>query len=152
MRDIDKGAFNRLKELNNISLEVGVFSEARNNDNHPASYVADYAIANEFGTKNIPERSFIRSTSDQQGYKWQQSMDKIVDNVISGADGVNIENDLYEIGQSVRRDIIEKIDSNITPENAASTKKQKLKRGKTKTLIDSGALRQSIEARVKKDV
>ena len=44
-----------------------------------------------------------------------------------------------------------KIDSNIEPENAESTKKRKGKL-KTQTLVDTGALRQSIEARVKKNV
>lgn len=158
MKDIDKGIFKSLKKLKNISLEVGVFADARNNDSSRVAYVADYAIANEFGVENssgkqvIPKRSFIRSTSDEQGKKWQDSMDRVVGSVIDGASESKVENELRQVGQTVRRDIIEKIDSNIGPDNAPSTKRQKLKHGKTKTLINSGALRQSIEARVKKNV
>ena len=152
MKDIDKGIFKSLKKLKNISLEVGVFADARNNDSGQVAFVADYAIANEFGTYDIPERSFIRSTSDEQGKKWQNAMDKVVDSVIAGVSSTNVENELYQVGQTVRRDIIEKIDSNIAPENAPATKKQKLKRSKNRTLIDSGHLRQSIEARIKRNV
>jgi len=152
MKDIDKGIFKSLKKLKNISLEVGVFADAKNSDNNPASYVADYAIANEFGTKDIPKRSFIRSTSDEQGNKWQDTMDKVVGSIIDGASESKLENELHKVGQTVRRDIIEKIDSNITPKNAPSTKIIKEKQGKTKTLIDTGALRQSIEARIRKNV
>ena len=151
MKDIDKGIFKSLKKLKNISLEVGVFADARNNDSSPASYVADYAIANEFGTKDIPKRSFIRSTSKDEGKKWQNAMDRVVGSVIDGACESQVENELHQVGQTARKDIINKIDSNIKPENAESTKKRKGKL-KTQTLVDTGALRQSIEARVKKNV
>lgn len=151
MKDIDKGIFKSLKKLKNISLEVGVFADARNNDSSPASYVADYAIANEFGTKDIPKRSFIRSTSKDEGKKWQNAMDRVVGSVIDGASESQVENELHQVGQTARKDIINKIDSNIKPENAESTKKRKGKL-KTQTLVDTGALRQSIEARVKKNV
>jgi hypothetical protein len=148
MKDIDKGIFNSLRKLKNISLEVGVFADAKNTDDTPASYIADYALANEFGTKNIPARSFIRSSTDEQKHKWQKAMDDVLSSLIEGRDA-NLDNKLYEVGQIVRGDIIQKIDSNITPVNALSTQKKKLKQGKTKTLIDTGALRQSIEVRLK---
>jgi hypothetical protein len=148
MKDIDKGIFNSLRKLKNISLEVGVFADAKNTDDTPASYIADYALANEFGTNNIPARSFIRSTTDEQSHKWQKAMDDALSSLIEGRDA-NLDNKLYEVGQIVRGDIIQKIDSNISPVNALSTQKKKLKQGKNKTLIDTGALRQSIEARLK---
>ena len=156
MKDIDKGIFKSLKKLKNISLEVGVFADARNNDSSRVAYVADYAIANEFGAKEgqkgeIPKRSFIRDTSDEQGKKWQDAMDRVVASAVDGASESKLANELHQVGQTVRRDIIEKIDSNIGPENAESTKKRKGKL-KTQTLVDTGALRQSIEARVKKNV
>jgi len=156
MKDIDKGIFKSLKKLKNISLEVGVFADARNNDGRVSTYVADYAIANEFGAKKgkkgeIPKRSFIRITSKDEGKKWQDAMDKVVGSVIDGASESKLANDLHQVGQTARKDIINKIDSNIGPENAESTKKRKGKL-KTQTLIDTGALRQSIEARIKKNV
>jgi hypothetical protein len=148
MKDIDNGIFTSLKKLKNVTIEVGIFSDSTNNTGKKATYVADYAIANEFGTSKIPERSFVRSTADSESGKWQQSLDKIADQVITNQAN-NTEKAIYEAGQLVRSDIIKKIDSNIAPTNAPATSKKKLKQGKTKTLIDTGILRNSIEARYK---
>jgi len=148
MEDKDYGIFQSLKKLKKISLEVGVFADSKNTNSKPLTYVADYAIANEFGTEKIPKRSFMRSTADEQKTEWQDQLENVADNVING-NKQGVERKMYKVGQLARRDIIDKIDSNITPVNAPSTKKKKLKQGKNKTLIDTGILRGSIEAKVK---
>jgi len=148
MKDKDNGIFQSLKKLKKVSIEVGVFADSKNTKSKPVAYVADYAIANEFGTDKIPERSFIRSTTDEQESKWQNQLDKVADSLMTATDE-EFDRKLYEVGQLVRSDIIKKIDSNIPPVNAPSTKKKKLKQGKARTLIDTGILRNSIEAKIK---
>ena len=155
MKDIDKGVFKKLKRMKKMSLEVGVFADAKNPDAAGTAYVAEYARYNEYGAKvgqkgEIPRRSFLRSTEKDQKKKWAQYLADIVNDVIATDGDVNIETELYKVGDIARKDIINKIDSNIQPKNAESTRFKKHKKGKKqKTLIDTGALRQSIEARIK---
>lgn len=146
--DKDKGMFafqKMLKELKKTTLNVGVFSDVVNTEAKPTTYVADYAIANEYGIGHIPERSFLRSTIDEKQDEWSKLMSNIFMDVAQGKR--NAEKELYKIGAIARKDIIAKIDSNINPPNAPSTLKKKGKR-KNKTLIDHGVLRSSIEARI----
>lgn len=150
IKDKDLGLKNikkLLKWLKNTKIKVGVFADATNTKKTDTTYVADYAIANEYGTKNIPERSFMRSSAHDNEDTWNKEMETSLINALDGGNDV-IKTRLYNIGQRVRSDIIKKIDSNILPQNAPSTQKRKLKQGKNKTLVDTGALRQSIEARI----
>jgi hypothetical protein len=150
VRDIDKGLkkiLSSFRELTKTSLNVGVFSDAVNTKEKGASYVADYAITNEYGSKNIPERSFMRSTIDEQGNKWTNSLADVFTNVAKN--NLDLNKQLYKTGAIARNDIIAKIDSNINPPNAPSTIKKK-GMSKNKTLIDTGILRSSIEARIER--
>lgn len=148
VRDIDKGLkkiLSSFRELTKTSLNVGVFSDAVNSKEKGTDYVADYAITNEYGSKHIPERSFMRSTIDEQGDKWTNSL---ADAFLSvSKNGNDINKQLYKTGAIARNDIIAKIDNNINPPNAPSTIKKK-GLTKNKTLIDTGVLRSSIEARI----
>jgi hypothetical protein len=148
VRDTDKGMHSihkMLKDLKKMSLSVGVFSEAVNTEEKPTTYVADYAIANEYGIGHIPERSFLRSTVNEKQDEWSNLLSNLFKDAAQGKK--NAEKELYEIGGIVRKDIIAKIDSNINPPNAPSTRAKKGKR-KNKTLIDHGFLKRSIEARI----
>jgi hypothetical protein len=146
--DKDKGMANiqkMLKELKKTNLSVGVFSDVTNTEAKPTTYVADYAIANEYGIGHIPERSFMRSTVNEKRDEWSKLLSNVFMELVQGHG--NAERELYEIGGIVRKDIIAKIDSNINPPNAPSTRKKKGE-SKNKTLIDHGDLRRSIKARI----
>ena len=163
MKDIDIN-FKNIKKivhrLKNKKLEVGIFDDAGINDN--GEKIADYAIANEYGTfkngkKHIPARSFVGATYDKNEKKYENLMHSVLDNILIGKDA-NIDSDLLRAGEVVRNDIVKAIDSNIPPENTDSTKKKKTKKHSLKTkkqgirhttLIDTGALRQSVNIRVK---
>lgn len=135
-----------LKRLGNTSLSVGVFSDAINNKGTGRTYVADYAITNEYGNENIPERSFIRSTMDERQEEWSNLMSNLAENITEGR-AKDLSKKIYEIGELTRKDIIKKIDSNINPPNSPATLKKKGLH-KNKTLIDDGVLRSSIEAKI----
>lgn len=149
IRDKDNGFLDICKLLGRLkktSLNVGVFSEAINTEGHNRTYVADYAITNEYGNEHIPERSFIRSTMDERQDEWSRHMSNLVVNITEGC-LKDLNKKIYEIGEITRRDIVSKIDSNINPPNSPATLKRKGIH-KNKTLIDDGVLRSSIEARV----
>lgn len=90
-------------------------------------------------TINIPERSFMRSSFDENLGAIQQDIYKQHDLVVRGKKGIR--QALATIGVLHQRRIKAKISSNIAPANAPSTKRQKKS---SKTLIDTGAMRNSI--------
>jgi hypothetical protein len=65
VKDTDKGYNNLLKLMKQqkVSADIGIFYNAGQVD---GVSIAEYATHNEYGTKKIPERSFLRSTFDEQ--------------------------------------------------------------------------------------
>ena len=132
-----------------------------------APTLGDVAVYNEFGTKTIPARSFIRSTADEQREKWGEFAAHLVAQVIDLKVGAF---QMFELqGLRMQRDIQAKIRSNIPPANAPSTVMRKLAKvqgaagerlrtaagfaggmqsitdsGAVKTLIDTGQLHGSV--------
>lgn len=129
------------KEINKFQsrfVKVGILSDRYVNKN--GENVLQYAIANEFGTEKIPERSFIRSTADNQKNKWIDAVDEdlglIYENKLTANQA------LARLGTIGQKDIKETINNNVPPPNAESTIRKK---GSSKTLIDTGAMLESIE-------
>lgn len=137
--DRDKGLKKILQELNSAKtavVEIGVHEGEVNGE---GSSIAEYAAYNEYGTGNIPERSFMRSTFDEQLPKIKRDMDAQYAQIASGKSTVY--RALSIVGMRHQEDIQKKIQSGVKPENAPSTIARK---GSNKTLIDTGALVQSI--------
>lgn len=152
--DTDKGMLvikKAFEQLRKTQINVGVFSDAVNDKGADkvieTVYIADYAITNEYGSGRVPERSFLRSTASERQDQWSRLMADAFTN-ISKNGGRSLDNDLYRLGAVARSDIIAKINSNINPPNAPSTIKRK--KNKSRTLIEHGILRSSIEARISK--
>lgn len=101
--------------------------------------VAEYAAYNEFGTQHTPERSFLRSTIDENRAKYIRMLTAAVDDMIDGVPPLVA---YGRIGLVAVADVQRKIRSNVPPPNAPSTVARK---GSNKTLIDTGRLRQSID-------
>lgn len=148
MKDIDKGfkeVIKKLQALNAKTLQVGILSDAGVNEK-TGTLIAEYACINEVGgyTENgaeIPARSFIGSTCDEQFQKWDAMVDKMKIDPSYSAEKL-----LETLGAQIVGDIKEKIGSNIAPENAPLTiaRKTRGKGGKTTTLIDTGIMRNAI--------
>ena len=140
MKDIDKGfkeTIKKWKALESKTLQVGILKDA--GTNKTGAFIADYACANEFGTKDIPARSFIGSTCDEQSKKWDAMIDKMIDDP-----SYNEERLIGLLGEQIVADIKETITyRNILPKLSEQTIKRK--KGSTKTLIDTGIMRNSIK-------
>ena len=101
------------------------------------------AVANEFGTDTIPERSFIRSTHDENAEKWREETDKLREKVIEGS--MSTEVALKRLGTIIKSAIQAKIRSNIPPPNAPETEARK---HSSNTLINTGQLLNGIDYEV----
>ena len=145
---IDKGGANleqirkMLLSLKKKEIQIGILSDAGINE-ESGTAIVDYAIANEFGVGNNPERSFLRSTFDEQGDKWSGILNKIVDSVIEGK--TDVQNKIEQAGAVMVGDVKEKILSNIPPANHPKTT---AKKKSNRTLIDTGAMLKSINFKI----
>lgn len=144
--DNDKVYKKILKELKNCKkyiAKVGIIGDEGTKAIGKVS-VLTYALANEFGTSRIPARSFLFSTAKEEKNKWAGIIEDGYNKLLQGkweAKAI-----LHKAAIQAKDDVIDKISSNIPPPNSPATIKRKTKGrgGITRTLIDTGRLRSSI--------
>lgn len=142
--DIDMGGkaiFKQLKNLADAQVFVGVFSDEEPYDKDGRSVgVAQVAFWNEYGTENIPERSFIRSAFDENRVSLKKIMDDSLGELLDGR--ATHTKALNKAGAALRKMIKAKIIAFRSPANAPSTI---AKKGFDNPLIDTKKLLNSIE-------
>ena len=109
----------------------------------------ELATVHEFGvpSANIPQRSFIRSTADENKKKYQQALIRIATRLVERGGNLNVRASLLRFGANVRKDIIAKIQSNIPPPLKPAT--IKAKDGDPLALVDTAQMLGSITSVVK---
>lgn len=142
--DHDLG-FNRimrdLEKLDGMEVVAGMLKDSGKAENG-ASYV-DIAAWNEYGTRRIPSRPFIRISADTNRQKWAKIAQQCVNNVI---DGDSPRDAAQVIGHRMVEDIRKVFgDKSKLAPNAPSTIKKK---GHDKPLIDTGKLKATVNYRV----
>ena len=147
--EVDKGyqAFlRRLNKLGKKELTVGVHNEEGKRQYDNGISVLEVANIHEFGAPsvNIPQRSWFRGNMDKNGQKYMRMLERGTAKVVKGKeDGDRLK---FKIGETIRKDIIDRIRSRIPPPNAESTVEAK---GSDIPLIDSGTFLRSIKSKVK---
>jgi len=161
--DEDKGFKRLMHELSRIgdpSITIGIHDK----DNKPyergqgtAATTAQIGTFHEFGTldrfedsspatggkRGVPQRSFLRSTMDENQDKHADLMARATGKILDGALPVKVA--LGLVGAKVAADVQKKIKSGIKPALTQQTIEEK---GSSKPLIDTGQLRQSISYEV----
>ena len=139
-RDLGLKSFIRQLEIaRKVEVTVGIH-EDKFSEGHS---IAFYGACNEYGTKNIPERSFMRSSFDESIGAIKSDMDQQAGAVMYGKK--DIRSALGTIGMNHVKRIKAKISSNIRPENADSTIARKKS---SATLIDNGDMRNSVHYKI----
>ena len=105
--------------------------------------IIEVATFNEFGTSRIPERSFIRAWFDEHQAELKADLGKMMQAVLLGR--LTREQMLERLGQRCVGQIQARIAEGVPPPNAESTIRRK---GSSKPLVDTGALRSSVSYRV----
>lgn len=124
-----------LKQLQSTEVKVGLLSKA-------GSEVVSYAGYNEFGTSRIPSRPFMRQTFEDHE---KDMINRIAASYKAVSNGADIYSEVNKTGLFYKGLIQKMIGSNMAPENKPGTIRQK---GSSKTLIDTGRMRQSIDFEV----
>lgn len=108
--------------------------------------VVEYAFYNEFGTRRIPERPFMRIAMREHRGKYRRGLQAEAKAILRGQ--TSLSGTLNRLGALAAGDIQDTISSSLPPPNAPSTVRQK---GSSGTLIDEGRMRQSITWKVEND-
>lgn len=133
-----------LKLLNNSTLAVGVIGhEAQWTPGNGNANLADIATFNEYGTRDIPARPFIRTAIDENSAKYEAMFKKGMGFLVKPGGALKLIN---RLSLKAVADVQRKITQVKSPPNAASTIKAK---GSSNPLIDTGRLRQSISAEIR---
>lgn len=137
---VDKGYKAIMSEvdlLNKLSVNVGIQSES-------GEGVAERAFFNEYGTRTIPERSFMRTAFDESLPDINNTVDRLVSGVMSAK--IAAQTAANVLGERHQGQIKAKIKSGTFTPNAESTIARK---GSSKPLIDTGEMLNSIRYEVK---
>lgn len=125
-----------LEQSDGIAVLVGFLAADAGDD------LLVYAAANEFGTEDIPERSFLRSTVDKNRAKYEASLARVAGHLADGKGARGrAERELQKLGLTAVGDVQQQIVDIKDPPNAASTIAAK---GSSNPLIDTGRMRQSV--------
>lgn len=130
----------KLAKTKGALLKIGILSGTGEHPNADGGQtIAEIAWWNEFGTRTIPERPFLRPglRDNLPTYRTiiREALRAILGGKLSNEQGLGI------LGERAKRDVVNKITSLSSPPNAEATKEQK---GSSSPLIDTGALRQHI--------
>ena len=138
--DRDKGYKKLLKQAATMSksneITVGVHSDAGARNLEVGTY-------NEFGTQDIPSRSFIVAWADEQEAELLNLIRRVEEQVLKSGGNPTVA--LKRLGAVFVGKVQKRMAGGVPPPNAASTVAQK---GSSKPLIDTGQLRSSIASKV----
>jgi hypothetical protein len=156
--DRDHGYRNVIRELGKESgahVYVGILQDKGAEVVDGGVTLAGYAAVNEFGSADghVPERSFLRSTVDENRAEYQQALDEATGDMIDamvarglGSGHKVLEQRLGQLGAKAAGDVKEKIRDLKDPPNAPSTLAAKYPGDNP--LIDDGRMRQSVSFKV----
>ena len=146
-QDKVKKRFKDASELIKAYVTIGLHDPGkRYPDGGPE--VFDVMMWNEFGTRNIPQRSFLRSTIAENEALIDSWRMEALENILEK--NWSIKKALGEMGQKIVLLIQKKIRSNVPPPLADSTKKRKQRENKPPvTLIDTGLMLAQVTYKVR---
>lgn len=152
-RTVDVALRRRMRALGQIGVRVGVFQGGKVRDrkgrfqggDSGSATIADVAAAHEFGTRTVPQRSFIARTIDGRAAEIDRLQDAVIGRVIAGEDP----RDAAElVGLGVASMVRDTIRSNVPPPLSPATVERK---GDSRTLVDTGQLLNAVKHEVGRD-
>ena len=131
------------EQMDGVEIAAGVLPKAGKEKN--GADLVDVAVWNEYGTKNIPKRPFIRIATRDNEKDWQGMAAKLAEGVINGTD--SLQQGLEKIGNKMEGDIKEVIgDRSRLKANAPATIRKK---GSDAPLKDDAELQQGISFEIR---
>lgn len=142
----DKGmkkAFAATAALGKIRVSVGVQADAGASED--GTLISEYAGYNEFGTKRIPSRPFMRTAFDSNVGDLNSTIEKLTTLVQDGK--IDPDRAAGLLGEKHQGQVQAQILSNMPPPNSPATIERK---GSSRTLVDKGNMVQAIRWKIEK--
>jgi len=141
--DRDRGwrrIMGRYKQMRGSYVDIGLFA-GKFNPEH-GTQIVEYAFYNEFGTRRIPERPFMRKTFDENKRKYARLLKDMKQKIEDGS--YTVKGALAVVGMEARNDVVQMITREPSPfvPNAPSTVEKK---GSSRPLIDTGEMMRAIQ-------
>jgi len=134
----------QIDSVRDLEVSVGIHEDAGYNP-ETGIPILDYAIANHFGTENIPERPFVDLAADENR-GWQTQIDKAIGNFLDK--NVTLESEAHKVGAIAVKDMQNLIENKrVPPPNSPSTIKKK---GFDHPLYETGSMFEAIAYKIKK--
>lgn len=136
--DLIRRFLRKIRGSEKAYVTIGVHDDAGKYPGPNAPSVVEVALWNEFGTQTSPERSFIRSTLDDNRSQIEQWRLEVIANVLHK--DWTVTKALETIGFRVQTLIQNKIKSNVPPPNASSTQRKKSQSGSLPKTLDGASV------------
>ena len=127
-------------KIDKAVVKTGIQSDAGENE---GVSIAEYAAFNEFGTRTIPERPFMRKTFDDNLANYNKLIERLFKGMLGGK--LNAKMAFSILGQQTEDDMKNTIMTGSFTPNSAYTV---AKKGSSRPLIDTGTMRNSIRYEV----
>jgi len=127
-------------KIDKAVVKTGIQSDAGENE---GVSIAEYAAFNEFGTRNIDERPFMRKTFDDNLANYNKLIERLFKGMLGGK--LDAKFAFNTLGQQTEDDMKDTITNGKFTANAQSTIDKK---GSSSPLIDTGTMRNSIRYEV----
>lgn len=132
-----KKFFAEIEKLKRLQVRVG-YQRGKTKEKETEADLVDIAAWNEFGTKNIPARPFMRMSVDDN----KETINKMCQSQVKRLkDGAAAEDILNQFGVMQKGLIQKKISDGDFEPNADSTVKRK---NSSRPLVDTGVMRNSV--------
>lgn len=125
-----------LSSLGKLSIEVGLPSDRIHNPS--GLTMAELGARHEFGAKDTPERSFLRSSLVKKENQFKQNLSIISKKAIKGDDPMSLMSMFALVAQGLVQERVVEVNN---PPNSPMTIARK---GSSNPLIDTGEMRQGI--------
>lgn len=144
----DNGLRALLAALDSHDLTVGIHeAEGSQASGDGDATIAEIGYFHEYGTVDIPERSFLRDYIDENESKNNARLTKLFQKVVSSQGKFTATTALNQFGMLAVGEIQKRISEGIPPDLSQETIDRK---GSSVPLIDTGLLRSSITHKVEK--
>lgn len=134
-----------MKKAKGAYVAIGLHEDA--GEYESGVTVVEVGLWNEFGTKNTPERAWMRSTIDENAGKLNALRDDLLGKIHEG--NMTVKKALEIMGFRIQTLLQNKIKSNMSPANSPETLKHKSEIGvEQRTLMESKLMLRSVTYKV----
>lgn len=141
-----KKILSEMKKAEGSFVTIGIHQKEGEDEYDNGAPITLVGAVHEFGTDNVPKRSWLRSTFDENRKDWMKLTKQLYDKVLTGKS--TTEKVLQQLGIIIAEKVKAKFKSG-DPNWPSLKEKTRARKSSPRTLVDSWKLHNSINSEVK---